>query len=401
MTTTRVSIPDHVPEHLVYDFDQFVLPDSASTPHWTVAKTLAEEAPPIFYTPRNGGHWIVTRAADALEMFRTPELFSNDPKFDYGREAAPTRHLPLQYDPPEHADGRRIFAPLFSPGAVLKLEESMRGLAAELIDGVLSSGRCDFVSDIAEKFPVTIFLWLADHGLEDRAALVEMAGRSLRSPDRSVAMAGMRDLGNYLEKVLQEKRVEPGSDVLSRIVAADFMGRKLTDHEQLGAAVFMFLAGLDTVAAMMSWVMAYLATRPEDYAKLVESPTMIKGAVEELCRVSGVAVPGRSCTQDHVYNGIQFKEGERIIFLLPISGVNDPSVENPAKVDFDRELSPHLIFGSGVHRCLGSHLARLEIRVFLEEWVKRITSFGIEDGQLIKAKGGAVWLPERLPLSWR
>jgi cytochrome P450 len=162
----------------------------------------------------------------------------------------------------------------------------------------------------------------------------------------------------------------------------------------------MFLAGLDTVAAMISWVMAFLAQHPDHYRQLVERPETIQLAVEELCRVSGVAMPGRACVEDLVYNGIEFKKGERLVYLLQISGINDSSIAQPEQVAFDRELSPHLIFGSGPHRCLGSHLARLEIRVFLQEWVKRIPSLSLEPGKAVHPKGGTVWVPESLPLRW-
>lgn len=400
MNTDTVPIPDHVPQRLVYDFDYFTLPDCRSSPHMRVAETLAAEAPPIFFSPRNGGHWVVTLGSDAAEMFRITDVFSNDPRYDETREAHETRHLPLQYDPPEHAAARKIFAPLFTPGAVAKMEQATRELAVELIDGVYPRGGCEFVSDIAEKFPVTIFLRLADHKLDDRAALVEMAGRNLRSSDRATALSGLRDLSAYLDKVLEQKRESVGDDLVSRIVRATFLDRDLTHDEQLGAVVFMFLAGLDTVAAMMSWMMAHLATNPERYRELVENPESIKSAVEELCRVSGVAVPARACAQDYVYDGINFKKGDRLVYLLPISGVNDPAIENPEQLDFARERSPHFIFGGGAHRCLGSHLARLEVRVFFEEWVKRIPHFGIEDNQILKSKGGAVWLPNALPLRW-
>lgn len=400
MDDLRSTIPAHVPPHLVYDFDFNTAPTLTATPQWDVTKKLAAEAPPIFFTPRNGGHWVVTTAADTVEMYRNYEVFSNNPAYNYQKGSNPTRHLPLYYDPPEHTEARRIFAPLFVPGAVNKMEPQIRKLAIELIEGVRLKGEVEFISQISKVFPTTIFLQLADGPLEHRAYLVELAERYLHSPSVEEGQKGLAELAAFLKGLVDEKEKNPGTDLVSRIVTAQFLGRPLSVPERIGAAAFMFLAGLDTVAAMISFIVKFLAISPDHYRQLVEDPSKIGQALEELQRVSSMVMPERGVAKDFDYHGVPFRKGDRVTYLLQLSGMNDPNVDDPFTVNFDREVSQHLAFGSGPHRCLGSHLARLEIRVFLEEWVKRIPKFQVKPGHKIEITGGTTWLPSALPLVW-
>jgi cytochrome P450 len=151
---------------------------------------------------------------------------------------------------------------------------------------------------------------------------------------------------------------------------------------------------------MLSFIMAFLGKNPGHYQRLVGDRALIPGAVEELMRVHGVAGTERGVTTDMEYKGVQFKSGDRLVFLAHIYGLDDRVVDDPFKVDFDRPLSTHLVFGSGPHRCLGSHLARLEIKLFLEEWTLRIPEFRVDIEGEIATRGGLVWSPVVVPLVW-
>lgn len=394
------NIPDHVPSHLVYDYDFFETPAQFDSPQWGVSKKLQVEAPRIFYTPRNGGHWVVSRRSDILEMFRHPELFPNDPEYNAFRRQNPMRFLPKDYDPPEHTELRGIISPLFMPTAVVKMEPGIRQLAIELIEGPLTRGQCEFVGEIAERFPVTVFLQMANAPLDRREAMLELSHDFFRSPDPARSRSAMTELGQLLRDLIEQRRGAPGDDLLSRIVTGTFKGRPLTPEEMVGGAVFTFLAGLDTVSALMSFALKLLAWNPELYQKLVENPERIGPSVEELIRVSGVAMPERGVKEDVVFRGVPFKRNDRIIVLLQISGMDPDAIEDPWRVDIERKLSPHLVFGAGPHRCLGAHLARVELRIFLEEWVRRVPAFQIAEGHEVTVRGGTVWLPAALPLTW-
>jgi cytochrome P450 len=395
----NLRVPDYIPKNLIYDYDFFASVTGVERPHWTVTEKLKTEAPPVFYTPRNGGHWVVTSAEVALDMFRHYDRFSIEPQHNAARKKD-ARFLPLEYDPPEHTELRKIVAPIFTPASVARLEPGIRELAVELIEGVLQDGGCEFVKQISNRFPVTVFLRLANGPIEHADAMIDMANRFLREQDFAVKQSGVNDLTAFLKSIVDQRRANPGTDLISDVVRgrrAD--GTPLTEKEILGACTFIFMAGLDTVAAMIAFIMEFLARNPGHYKQLTDDPSKIGPAVEELMRVSGVAMPERGVARDNDYNGIPFRKGDRITFLLQISGMNDPRVENPYTVDFDRDVSSHLVFGSGAHRCLGSHLARVEIRVFLEEWVKRIPKFRL-GADKIPVHGGTVWIPQALPLVW-
>lgn len=393
-------IPAHIPPSLVYDFDFYLAPElTGGEPHRAVAQRLYNEAPPIFYTPRNGGHWVVTRAGIALEMLRQVDKFSSDPKYNWAQVRYP-KTLPNQVDPPDHTEYRRLVNPYFSPAAMHKMEPQLRALARRIIDEHVPNGRCEFVRDIGERFPVEIFLGMAGAPLSDRDLLTEMSDRFTRSPSREAKLKGLADLGEYLRGVLRERAANPGDDLISRVAHGKFGDRPLDEEEKLGFATLLFLGGLDTVKATSSFVMLHLARNPDQYKRLVDDPPLIERAVEELIRVHGVANFERGCTRDLEFEGIQFRQGDRFVMLSQIWGLDDREMECPYLVDLDREVSRHMIFGAGPHRCVGSNLARVELRVLLEEWVRSVPSFAVAPGADVPTTGGVVWSPLSLPLVW-
>jgi cytochrome P450 len=393
-------VPAHIPESLVFDFDFYATPAEFSDPQWGVSQRLHGEAPPIFYTPRNGGHWVVTRRADCLEMLRDYEHFPSDPQFNKDRRNNPMRFLVKDYDPPEHTQMRALINPVFSVEAVREREALIREVASALVADLAPAGHADFVSAIAERYPVEIFLRMVRAPLELREEMLELAHTFFRSQDPEEARAAMSGLGEILTGLIEAARANPDDDLLSRMVLGEVDGRPLTDSEILGGAVFVFLAGLDTVTAMLSFVIKHLAMNPEMYQRLRQEPGIIPGATEELIRVSGVAQPERGVKGDFDYHGVPFREGDRIIFLIQIGGMDPEVVDDPHTVDFDRSRKAHLAFSSGQHMCSGAGLTRSEIQVFLEEWTSRVASMEITPGSEIKVRGGRVWMPEELPLTW-
>jgi cytochrome P450 len=399
MNAVVEKIPAHIPRSLVYDFDHYTAPELQNNPHRSVSQRLHKEAPEVFYTPRNGGYWIVTRAEVAVDMLRQVENFSSAPEYNHFKAFNPPM-LPVQADPPDHTEYRRILNPKFAPGPVGKLEDYVRKLARTIIDEVYPLGRCNFIEDVAERFPVTIFLRIAGAPLADRARLVKIAVKYTRSPTFEERQAAITDMAEYLREKFRDRAQEPMDDLLTQIVQARMPGRELTGTEKEGLGVLLFFGGLDTVKSVLSFVMSYLATHPEDYKKLADNPALIKTAMEELLRVSGVSTPERGVTHDLEFRGIPFKKGDRVVFLTQLWGVDEHQVKNPYEVDFSREVSQHYAFGAGPHRCIGSHLARLEFRVFLEEWTRTIKQFGVENNAQVRTAGGVVWTPVALPLTW-
>lgn len=394
----NAKIPAHIPPELVRDFDRFNAPELQRCPHRAVTE-MFRRGPDIFYTTGDRGHWVVTRATDARDMLRQPDRFSSDPVHNVANARKP-RTLPNQSDPPEHTALRRILNPFFSPAGVQKMEPQVRQLARDLIDGVASCGSCEFVAEIAQRFPVELFLRMAGAPLSERETLIGLADRFTRAPEIADRLAALEDLAAYLKGLITEREQAPGDDLVSLVVHGRIDGRGLTDDEKIGMVSLLFLGGLDTVAAMLSFIMAYLGQNPDQYRRLVDDPALIGSAIEELMRVHGVAGTERGVTTDMVYNGVQFKAGDRLLFLAHVYGLDEALVDDPFRVDFDRPVSTHLVFGSGPHRCLGSHLARLEMRVFLEEWVRRVPAFSVLAEGDLPTRGGLVWSPVAVPLQW-
>jgi cytochrome P450 len=394
---TQAPIPDHVPAHLVFDFDVYTAPELTRNPHRTVANLLRGK-PPVFFSPRNGGHWIVAGAPEAVELLRDVERFSSKPEFCSSLRKPWT--LPNQADPPEHTDYRRIISTPLAPKAVADMEGQIRTLVRTMLDDILPKGQCDFVSEIGKRFPVTIFLQMAGAPLDESERLVEITDRAVRHPDLAERNRASSEMGAYVMKLLEERRGHPGADMVSRIIKARFGDRALNDEELLGMGILLFLGGLDTVSATLSFVMQFLAENPGHYRQLVEHPDRIPAAVEELLRVHGVASFQRGVTRDTEWNGIKFRKYDRLWFLPQIFGLDERETPNALTVDFGRDISRHLGFGAGPHRCVGSHLARSEVQIFLEEWIARVPRFEIAGGIAIDTCGGNVWSPLKLPLVW-
>lgn len=394
-----LAVPDHVPEHLVFDFDIYIAPELDRDPHRTMVELLqTNKVPPIFFSPRNGGHWVVAGAVEGLDMLRDVERFSSEPQ--YNSNARKPWTLPNLSDPPQHTEYRRIINPAFVPRTVAGMEDHLRALSGSMIDGLLPLGQCEFVEDIGKKFPVDVFLRMAGAPERDREFLVDLTEQAVRNPERAARDAAGYSLGDYLLKAYETRRDKPGEDLLSMVLQGRFEGRALNQQELLGMGLLLFLGGLDTVSSTLSFVMLFLARNPDHYRQLLDEPALISSAVEELIRAHSVAGLHRGVRADTEYLGIHFRKNDRVFFMTQVYGMDQRKVEDPLRVDFARPVSPHLGFGAGPHRCIGSHLARTEVRIFLEEWIRRIPVFTIQGEQEIRTRGGLVWTPVALPLEW-
>ena len=391
-------IPPHVPPERVVEFDRFTSPVLQRCPHRGVTE-LFKNSPDIFYATGDRGHWVVASATVARDMLRQPDKFSSDPVHNPANARKPPT-LPNQSDPPLHTELRRIINPFFSPAGVQKMEHNVRQMAGALIDEVAARGHCEFVHEIAQRFPVQLFMRMANAPMQDREMLVAKVDRFTRAPDIQERLAALGELGDYLKGMIAEREHTPGDDLVSLAIHGQVHSRGLTDDEKLGMVNLLFLGGLDTVAAMLSFIMAYLGQHPDQYQRLTSDPALIGNAIEELMRVHGVAGMERGVTADMEYAGVQFKARDRLVFLPHVYGLDEALVDDPFRVDFDRPVSSHLVFGSGPHRCVGSHLARLEMKVFIEDWVHRIPAFSVDAAGDLPTRGGLVWSPVAVPLVW-
>ena len=395
------NIPDHVPPELVRSVGITTGPEFLAAPHEYMAN-LHNTMPPIFYdVSPYGNAWQLLKHEDALFMLRHAEIFSNEGATPFPRDPEDYFYfIPIEIDPPDHRKYRAILDPVFSPKAVLELEDNIRKLANDLIDEVIDKGECEFTTAFGRPLPVSVFLDLMGLPQEKRDTFVDWAVQLLHSNDRDIMAQSMDSISKYLKEVIEEKRVAPDDKVISRIVHAEIDGRPMSPPEIFGFVVFLFIGGLDTVFATLNNMWLWLANNPERRHEIINDPDNINNQVEELLRVYTVTFSGRMVVKEHTMRGVTFKPGDRVTSVLPACNYDPDLWPDPTKVDFNRPRKPVLAFAGGVHSCMGAHLARLEIKVALQEWLRRIPDFAVKPGTEIEYRPGGVVGPEHLPLVW-
>jgi len=390
--------PDHVPSELVVDYDFYALPHPDTDYQINITRRL-HAGPDIIWTPRNGGHWVFTRATDIDNAQRDDGLFSiREVTIPAGM--TPVRNIPLETDEPEHKEYRGILAPAFEPARIVALEGEIRTLTANLIDGFKDRGHCEFVSEFAAILPIAMFMKMADLPDEDRQMLLEWSDAAVHPRSTEHRIWGYSSMSQYIERLLAERASGAGPDVISLIMRSSVFGRPLTHEEQHSAAMNALLGGLDTVMSTMGFIASFLARHPEHRRQLIEGPALIPRAVDELLRYHGATATARVVTRDTVYNGVTLKKDDRVLVQSMLHGQDPRRFPDPETVDFHRKDIRHATFGGGTHRCLGALLARLEMRIFLEEWLTRIPDFHIAAGEGQIVEGGMVNAVRKLPLAW-
>lgn len=394
-------VPQHVPKELVRETGLSVGAEFLAAPHDFMAR-MHQVLPPVYYdVSPMGNAWHVLRYEDVLFVLRHPEIFSNEGATPFPRDPDDYFYfIPIEIDPPDHRKYRNIVDAIFSPKGVLRLENLIRQRAIDLIEEVKGEGECDFAQGFGRTLPVSVFLDIMGLPQDMRDTFVTWAVDLLHSHDRGIMADTMKHITAYLRQVIEEKKVTPDDGVISCIAHAAPDGKPLSDKEVFGFVVFLFIGGLDTVFATLNNIWVWLAQNPDRRHEIIERPDDINNVVEELLRRWSVVYSGRMVAQDVEIGGVQMKQGDRVTCILPAANF-DPSVfPNPKYVDFDRPRRPNLAFTLGAHSCMGAHLARLEIKISLQEWLRRIPDFSLKPGSTITYPPGGVIGPHHVPLVW-
>ncbi|NVB40984.1 cytochrome P450 [Pseudenhygromyxa sp. WMMC2535] len=398
--TGLAEVPAHVPSERVVDFDYLRPPGIEDDLHraW---KSIQDSAPDIFWTPRNGGHWVVTRAEDIKAIQLDHEGFSHRRMVVQMPDADPMGNL-ISMDPPQHTPFRTLISPALSLRAVKGLELGIRETMIGIIDALLPRGGCEFVGDFAKVLPVVIFLRFVELPEADRPRLLELAEEMIRPTSMQAQFEAHAAIIAYLGGHLRERAQAPGKDLLSKIVHAEIDGRPITMEEAEGLSNVVLAGGLDTVASMLGFVARFLALNPEHRHKLIAEPALIPNAVEELIRRHGLVNTARLITRDMEFGGLCFKAGEQVLVPNHLYGLDERQVGDPLAVDFERErpAAHYAAFGNGPHRCPGSYLAKAELKIFLEEWLRRIPEFEIAPDTKPVFACGPVNTVRELQLRW-
>ncbi|WP_340315841.1 cytochrome P450 [Rhizorhabdus argentea] len=399
MTDTYAQPPANVPPELVVDFD-YINPPGSGEVEITEAWSRIHDRPDIFWTPRNGGHWVVTRAEDIRWVQANHRIFSHE-IFVIPRLKEPLVAPPMSIDPPDHVRYRSMINPALTPGQVKKISVGAREKAISLVENIKPNGRCNFVAEFAMDMPISIFLQIIELPLSERDMFVGWANRFIHTFDEEVKNEYYGKITAYLSAVAEERCGKGGTDLISRVAEGKKDGRFRTDEEVAGMLLLIFVAGLDTVANMMSFIMRHLAMHPDHRKRLIDDPAIIPHAVEEYLRRFGLSSTGRLIKEDVTYKGVTFAEDQMILVPLPLSGLDERMYDEPLKIDFDRpNRADHNTFGTGPHRCPGATLARAEIAIMLEEWLARIPDFRLTPGAPHKSHSGTQTRLGELHIEW-
>lgn len=391
-------LPAHVDPQLVIDFDYFNPPGLVEEGVYEAWHRL-HRGPDIFWTPRHGGHWVVTRAEDIKWVQQTYTIFSHE-VFFIPREAVQVVLPPATVDPPNHARYRSVINPMFTPGRVRDLAGLARGISVKTIDAIVPNGRCEFVSEFARIMPVSVFLGMANLPLERREEFAGWARNWAEASDRKVKSAYMGQIRAYLEQVIVQRSESPGEDLISRIAAYRKTPSFQNEEEIIGMTVALFLGGLDTVVHMLTFIAHHLAVNPSNRKQLIDRPELIPQATEEFLRRFGLSNTGRLVKQDIERKGAIFRQGDMVMVPIGMSSMDDRAYDRPMEIDFHRGVSKHNTFGNGPHACVGATLARAEIRIFLEEWLKRIPHFGLQPLKRPVTSSSFMNMMTELHLTW-
>ena len=398
--SSKSAVPAHVPAELVFDFDIYNPPGAETDFHLALKRLHEENYPDVFWSTANGGHWIAIRGEDIHRIFADYPHFSNTKLTVPASSAPPFPLYPIFADPPEHGVYRALLNPSFSPKAVAGLEARARALAIELLEKLKPRGRCDFVVDFAQHLPIEVFMSIVDVPATDRRDLLEWADGMVRPKRPEDVHTTIGKIFEYAAARIAERRAKPGEDLISKLTRAEVKGRLLTDQEIVGMVSLVLIGGMDTVVTAMSFAALFLARSPAHRKQLIDNPALIPKAVDELLRRFPIVNQGRCVAQDLVYKGVALKAGDMIVLPTTLHGLDERVFPNPLAVDFNRPTPIHSTFGNGPHRCPGSNLGRTEIKVFIEEWLRRVPDFHLQPGQKISMRSGVNGTVYGLPLAW-
>jgi camphor 5-monooxygenase len=393
-------IPPNVPQARVYDFN--IYDYGGKDPFETIHDMFSSGVPEVFWTRHNGGHWLIFGAKAISEAVVDTKRFSSSrPIVPDDQNFDEPFFLPLWSDPPAHAGLRKVIAPLLLPARISKLEERMRRFTESIAARIKERGECEFMREFATEMPVVVFLQFLDLPLSDRERLLEI-GENVVKPKPGVHRAApLQELMDYLRPIIESRLASPGDDVISQLVTQAVDGRPLTGDEMMKLTISVLLGGLETTTSALGFITRFLAGAPAARRQLIENPSLIPAAVEELLRRYPPTLSGRVLTEDFEFRGASMRKGDHAMWTLGMFNLDERQFPDAMRVDFGRKKTPHLTFGAGIHFCVGAFLARAELRIFLERWLSVIPDFTVRSDVPVQYRTGLTMSLENLPLQIR
>lgn len=401
-TDPAILLPAHVPPELALEWQ--LGPEAVGEDPFETIIPRMHAGPDIIYAV-NGlapgmPSWVLCRAEDIRAVFLDAEHFTSAGRPTLSHMLGEDwQVIPVDTDGADHQWYRAMLNPLLSPQRVLALEAQMRELARELIADFVKQGRCEFIGQFARPLPVTIFLRMMGFPVERMEEFLTWEAGIISGTSLEERQWAVTNIKAFLMEAIAERRAHPGKDLLSELAAREVAGRMATDIELFGMAINLFLGGLDTITSMAGWHFRHLAMHPADQAMLRANPEMVPTALEELLRAFGLVTMNRICTKAYTIRGITFMPGDTVTVSTALAARDPAAYEAPGEIRLDREPI-HTTFAYGRHRCLGSHLARKELTVMLQEFLAAVPEFRIEPGAEVPMHLGAQMGIDALPLVW-
>lgn len=407
--------PAHVPSDRIVDLGAAMggIPNDLVDPYEPFGWLNGKEIPRLLFNrPSQGGmgaiagmapvgNWVVTHYQDIDRVYCDNDHFSNKGTAEFQALIGETfPSIPLAIDPPDHNKYRMFLYPFFSPTRITRdLEPRIREVVVEMIDAIADKGEVDMAWDFGRVFPVRIFMGLMGFPDEKFDDFLDWEWNILHSGSLEKMQWALGSVLEFLRGFIEEKKQNPDEFLTSSIVHGEIEGKPLTEDEIIGTVWFLWLGGLDTVAATISQMYRRMALEPEIQTMIREHPEQINGAVEEFLRTQPILSSGRRATRDFEWHGVQIKKGDGFSCLNPAGNFDPSRFKNPREFDPTRKGNRHFTFVGGVHTCLGAHLARRELRLLLAEWFKRIPEFRIKPGSDTEVYPGLMSI-RNLHLEW-
>jgi len=358
---------------------------------------------PVAHTDRWGGSWLPTRYDDVVAIAHDVEGFSSRditvaPRLTTG--SMEVKSPPISSDPPEHLWARRLILPGFSPKSVGKYEPYTRDLCRSLIDGFIATGEADAAEGYAQQIPVRVIAQMLgiDESMSDQFTTWVRGVLELGLQDPVLRQKSRDELIGFFAEEIADRKQHPRDDLISELLAAEVEGEPVSDIHILGTLGLLLIAGIDTTWSSIGSSLWHLATHPDDRERLAREPDLLPTAIEEFLRAYSPVTMARIVNDDTEVNGACMHAGDRVVLNFPAANRDPDAFPDADKVLIDRAVNRHVAFGVGIHRCAGSNLARMELRVALEEWTARIPEFRLADGAEVTWAGGQVRGPRQLPV---
>jgi cytochrome P450 len=364
---------------------------------------------PVAHSDRYGGTWLpvshedVAAVAYDTEHFTSRSVVVSEVRPGPGDLPGPIGlSPPITSDPPFHAPARRLLLPAFSPQRIKTLEPFTRDLCVELLDATAGRTDIDAAVEYAQHIPLRVIVRMLGFPQEDADLFRRFIRMVLEDVDQSAderrAQIEDGELDEYMNARIAEHLAQPRDDLTSFLLEAELDGNKLTPEHVRGTMVLLMIAGIDTTWSAIGASLWHLAQNPADRRRLAAEPDLMATAVEELLRAYAPVTMARLVAEDFDFRGRRLKEGDWLLLPFPAANRDPEFFPDADEVHLDRTENRHAAFGLGIHRCIGSHLARMELRVALEEWMKRYPDFELTDPDEVNWSAGQVRGPRSVPV---